>query len=68
MKIIEYGNNWLIEDKLNNELLNDFKYFFDKNLEFLYKYKEGYSTTGNNAEQYWIEKEERNPFFIKIKV
>ena len=67
MKIIEYGNNWLIEDKLDNELLNDIKNFFDKNLEFLYSDKEGYSTTGKNAEQYWIEKLGKKPFYYKNK-
>ena len=52
MKIIEYGNNWFIEDQLDNELLNDIKCFFDKNLEFLYADKEDYSTQGENSEQY----------------
>lgn len=56
MNIIEYGTSWLIEDQLNTELLNEIKDFFKNHLEFLYKDKEGYSTTGNNAEQYWIEK------------
>jgi hypothetical protein len=67
MKIIEYGNNWLIEDQLDNELLNDIKNFFDKHLEFLYSDKEGYSTTGDNAEQYWIEKLGEKPFYFKNK-
>ena len=67
MKIIEYGNNWLIEDQFDNELLNDIKKFFDDNLEFLYADKEGYSTTGNNAEQYWIEKKGEKPFYYKNK-
>ena len=61
MNIIEYGNNWFIEDQLDNELLNDIKNFFDKNLEFLYADKEGYSTMGD-AEQYWIKKR-GNKFF-----
>lgn len=67
MKIIEYGNNWLIEDQLDNELLNDIKNFFDKNLEFLYKDKEGYSTTGENAEQYWIKMKGEKHFHFKNK-
>ena len=65
MNIIEYGNNWLIEDQLDNELLDDIKDFFDKNLEFLYKDKKGYSTTGDNAEQYWIEKLGKKSFHYK---
>ena len=67
MKIIEYGNNWLIEDQLDDELLNDIKNFFDKNLEYLYTDKEDYSTTGDNAEQYWIEKLGKKPFYFKNK-
>ena len=67
MEIIEYGKNWFIKDQLDNELLNDIKNFFDKNLEFLYKDKESYSTTGNNAEQYWIEKKGKIPFYYKNK-
>ena len=67
MKIVEYGNNWLIEDQLDNELLNDIKNFFDKHLDFLYKNKEGFSTTGNNVEQYWIEKRGEKPFYYKNK-
>lgn len=67
MKIAEYGNNWLIEDQLDNQLLNDIKNFFDKHLEFLHNDKEGYSTTGDNAEQYWIQKQGEKPFFYKNK-
>tara|TARA_B100000035_G_scaffold298976_1_gene293253 strand:- start:422 stop:1066 length:645 start_codon:yes stop_codon:yes gene_type:complete len=67
MKIIEYGNNWLIEDQLDDKLLNDIAHFLDKNLEFLYSDKEGFSTSGNNAEQYWIQKRGEKPFFYKNK-
>lgn len=65
MNILEYGNSWLIEDQLNNELLNVIKDFFDNHLEFLHKDKEDYSTTGNNAEQYWIEKKGKTQFNYK---
>lgn len=65
MNIIEYGSSWLIKDQLNSELLNEIKDFFDNHLEFLYKDKEGYSTTGNNAEQYWIEKKGKTEFNYK---
>ena len=70
MKIIEYGNNWIIEDQLDNELLNDIKFFLDKNLEFLYDFsddKENYSTTGDNAKQYWIKKRGKKSFHYKSK-
>ena len=65
MNILEYGNSWLIEDQLNVELLNEIKDFFYNHLEFLYKDKEGYSTIGNNAEQYWIEKRGEKQFYYK---
>ena len=67
MKFIEYGNNWLIEDQLENQLLNDIKNFFDKNLEFLHTDKENYSTTGDNAEQYWIEQKGEKHYYYKNK-
>jgi len=63
MNIIEYGTSWLIEDQLNAELLNEIKDFFENHLEFLYKDKKGYSTTGSHAEQYWIEKKGEKQFY-----
>ena len=65
MNIIETGTSLVIEDKLNLELLNEIKEFLNNHLKFLYKDKENYSTTGDNAEQYWIEKEGDPPFFHK---
>jgi len=65
MNIIETGTSWVIEDKLNSKLLNEIKEFLNNHLEFLYKDKKGYSTTGDNAEQYWIEKKGDPPFFHK---
>lgn len=67
MKIVEYGTSWFIEDQLDDELLNDIKNFFNENLEFLYKDKEGYSTTGENAEQYWIQMKGEKHFHLKNK-
>jgi len=67
VKIIEYSNNWFIEDQLDDELLNDIKNFCDNNLEFLYADKEDYSTTGDNAEQYWFQKNGEKPFYYKNK-
>ena len=67
MNIVEYGNNWFIEDQLDDELLSDIKIFFDKHLDYLYKDKEGYSTTGDNAEQYWLNKKGEKPFYYKNK-
>ena len=65
MNIIEYGNSWVIEDQLNTELVNDIKNFLDNHLEFLYKDKKGYSTMGDNARQYWIEKKIEKSFNYK---
>ena len=62
MNILEYGTSWIIEDKLNSELLNKIEDFFDNHLEFLYKDKKGYSATGNNAEQYWVKKKGKTQF------
>ena len=66
MNFIQNGNNWLIEDQLDDQLVNDIKYFFDKNLDFLHEDSKDYSTTGN-AKQFWIEKRGRKPFRYKTK-
>ena len=67
MEIIECGNNWLIIDQLDNEFLDEIKNFLDKHLEFLHNDKENYSTTGDNAEQYWIKKNGEKSFHFKNK-
>ena len=67
MKILEYGQNWFIEDQLDDELLSDIKIFFDKHLDYFYKDKEGYSTTGDNTEQYWIKRKGKKPFYYRNK-
>ena len=53
MKIFGHGNNWLIEDQLSDELLDEIKNFFELNLQFLHEDKENYST--RNAKQFWIQ-------------
>ena len=66
MNIIEYGSNWIIQDKLDDKLINEIKDFFGSHIDFLYKDKEGYSTTGNNSEQYWLKREYgKTPFNYK---
>lgn len=57
MKIYGNGDNWLVEDQLNEDLLNEIKTFFDGDTKDFHKIMheetERYSTTGN-AMQYWI--------------
>lgn len=72
MKIYENGSNWVIEDYLNEELVNEISYIIEKNLNNLYKDKEGYSTKGKNAYQYWFTNGKHNidykdVEFIKFK-
>ena len=40
--------------------MEEIKNIIEVNLKNLYKNKEGYSTTGKNAEQYWIVDQETN--------
>ena len=65
MKIYENGSNWVIEDQLNEDLVKKINNLIDENLNILLKLKEGYSTTGKNAEQYWLIK--NNDFYFKNK-
>ena len=65
MKIYENGNNWVIEDQLNDDLVTKINNLIDENLNSLLKLKKGYSTTGKNAEQYWLIK--INEFYFKNK-
>ena len=53
MKIVEYGNNWLIEDQLDNELLNDIK-------KVIVQREIVQNSIG-------LKRKEKNPFIIKIK-
>ena len=60
MKIYENGKNWLIEDQLNDILVTRLNNLLDNSLDKLLKVKEGYSTTGENIEQYWLIKRDNN--------
>lgn len=66
MKIYENGSNWLIEDQLDEKIIEEINNLVDENLNNLLKLKEGYSTTGKNAEQYWLIKK-NNDFHFKSK-
>jgi hypothetical protein len=65
MKIYENGNNWAIEDQLNEDLVTKINNLIDENLNGLLKFKKGRSTSGKNAEQYWLIK--NNDFYFKNK-
>jgi len=63
MKVFEGKNCWVIEDYLDNNLVSKIKTIIQENLSNLYKNKKGYSTTGKNAEQYWLISRDDN-FFV----
>ena len=65
MKIYKNYNNWVIEDQLNEELIKKINNLINENLSSLLKLKDGYSTTGKNAEQYWLIKHDQ--FYFKNK-
>lgn len=56
MKIYINNRNWLIEDQLDKNLVDSMRDIVNNNLNDFLKLKKGYSTNGENAEQYWIEK------------
>lgn len=68
MKIYENGKNWLIEDQLDFDLVKKINDLLDNNLNNLLKIKKGYSTRGENAQQYWlIKKDNENNFYFQNK-
>lgn len=66
MKIFENGKNWVIEDYLDDTLVREIKTIIEKNLDDILKKKEGTSTKGKNAEQYWLVNQNVN-YWIKDK-
>ena len=71
MKIYENYSNWVIEDQLNEDLVKKINNLIDQNLNKFLKLKEGYSTKGKNAEQYWLIKDDyyfKNKDFEDIKI
>ena len=72
MRVFQNKDSWVIEDYIDDNLLKELKTVVKENLDNLYKNKEGYSTTGKNAEQYWIIDQESNfsldnPEFYKLE-
>jgi len=63
MRVFENKNSWIIDDYLDNSLIKEIKTVIQDNLNNLYKNKEGYSTTGKNAEQYWLT-HQKDDFFV----
>ena len=54
MRVYQNKNGWIIEDFLDISFVEEIKLIIQENLDNLYKNKKGYSTTGKNAEQYWL--------------
>ena len=65
MKIYENGLNWIIEDQLDQIIVEKITNLIDENFNNFLKLKEGCSTEGKNAEQYWLIK--NNDFYFKNK-
>lgn len=64
MEIFQNGLNWVIKDELDEKFLKDIKNFISNNLQYFLKDKKKYSTKGKNANQYWIKKMGKNPFYF----
>ena len=62
MRVYKNKDSWIIDDYLDTSLVQEIRTIIQDNLSSLYKDKEGYSTTGKNAEQYWLinQKNENN--------
>lgn len=64
MRVYQNNDSWVIESFLDDDLIEEIKIIIQDNLDNLLNYKEGYSTEGKNAEQYWIIDHQRK-FFIE---
>ena len=63
MKLYDNGTNWILEDQLDDRLVGRITNNIKENLNNLPKLKEGYSTMGENVEQYWLIKKTSNFYF-----
>lgn len=54
MNVYQNGQNWVIEEKIDLNLVEKILSLIDENLHNLLKDKNGYSTKGENADQYWL--------------
>jgi len=63
MKLYDNGTNWILEDQLDDRLVERITNNIKENLNNLLKLKEGYSTMGENVEQYWLIKKTSNFYF-----
>mgnify|MGYP001175660327 CR=1 FL=1 len=64
MRVYKNNDSWVIESFLDDDLIDEIKIVIQDNLDNLPKNKDGYSTQGKNAEQYWIIDHQKN-FFIE---
>lgn len=63
MRLFVNKSCWVINDYLDSSLVEVIKIIIQENLNNLSKNKEGYSTKGKNAEQYWLINQKDN-FFV----
>jgi len=54
MILHQYNENWIIEDDLNLDLVQDINSLIDENLDDLPNFREGLSPAGENIDQYWL--------------
>ena len=54
MKVFQNEDCWIISDNLDDDLVLEIKTIIQENLSTLHECKEGVSTTGKNAKQYWL--------------
>ena len=62
MRVFENKSSWIIEDYLDSHLVVEIKTIIQENLNNFHRNKEGYSTIGKNAEQYWLV-QQKDGFF-----
>ena len=60
MRVYQNNDSWVIESFLDDDLIEEIKIIIQDNLDNLLNCKEGYSTEGKNAEQYWIIDHKKN--------
>lgn len=60
MIIYENGKNWVIEDQLDPDMMNEISIFLEKKCNKFLADKNGYSTKGKNSQQHWIVHQSKN--------
>lgn len=63
MKVYCNHSAWIIEHHLEDDFVEEIKAFIQDNLDQLIEDTKGYSTTGEEARQYWLINNKRNMFY-----